>query len=308
MEYWKMAVIAVVVVILVGVAGTIAFFVIFGGNDDEQPAVLIEATQDIIEPDEIPEAPPEPRPTPEPVPTPRPEPVHVENRQALEGFLHQKTSLFTGIAHGWGEVGENLWFIPAGNLTWEAFPLDSIDDVPYIFWHSDWEYPENQGFFDRYGNRITTAPYINNEWIVSNFTLFDFENDGFPEILLHWSQYAHNGAYPFSLFRYIDGEYHEMDFAGEGLGENWGHNMWSFVGQAYRFYMADDGRLVLFGASGGGGIESIGFLTFEDNEAYFNFIGSWDDLIPPYFYEYLTPISNLSALEEEIRESFAEGY
>jgi len=44
---------------------------------------------------------------------------------------------------------------------------------------------ELSGFFDRYGNRITTALYLNDVWIATDFQLFDLDNNGIPEVLVH---------------------------------------------------------------------------------------------------------------------------
>jgi hypothetical protein len=221
--------------------------------------------------------------------------------QLVADFLGQNmTSLFTGVASSWGEWGENLRLIRPGDRAWDSVPLNSVDEVPYILWHSNGAQPESSGFFDRHGNRITEAPYINDVWIAMNFQLFDLDNDGILEILIHWEQFVANGSYPFSLFRYIDGQYREMKLIESIDGDmesNWMHDLGSMLlGQSYRFYTDTYGRLVLYAASGGGGgVESVGFLTFYGEEARFEHIASWQDNPPPLFHT-LTRIDSLPSI------------
>ena len=238
------------------------------------------------------------------------QPAPTINYQLAADFLGQMTTIFTGVASGWGEWGENLRFNPPGNRTWDSIsiPLNSVNDVPHIFWNSNWEQPELHGFFDRHGNRITEAPYINGIDVATNFRLYDIDNDGIPEILIHWDQFVANGAYPFSLFRYVNGQYREMEFVSaenDDTDDFRGLHLPMLLGQMHRFYTDSHGRLVLYGVSGGGGgIESIGFLTFHGEEARFELIESWfSGDAPPEKYNSLILVPRLSNLELQIRAS-----
>ena len=168
------------------------------------------------------------------------------------------------------------------------------DQTAYIYWRTNEEQPELQGFFYADGSRAGEAPYISYfldvdaPWLATGFQLVDLEGSGIPDILIQWDNFAANGRRPFSLFRYVDGQYLEMttDLAVQDFG----------------LYRDAEGRIVI--RHGHWSEPSISFITFPGEAVNLEHIATWDGYggEPPEFYNTLSPIPRLRWLEEELRE------
>ena len=118
-------------------------------------------------------------------------------------------------------------------------------------------------FIDRAGNLISDAPWIYRRhwetydpWIntthegyelyfVNYFMLFDFDDTGIPDIVMHFHQ-TFEGCYGgfYRIFRYFDGEYRMLDAVQyQPDGENWG---WVLFGSSNSFFTDADGRIITF--------------------------------------------------------------
>ena len=196
------------------------------------------------------------------------------------------------------------------NDFWSIFSLGRYDyDGVFINWHG-WgaiDYTplvycihEKTGtaFYDRWGNEISEdALFYKDGSIAFDFTLYDLDNDGIPEILMRYvySTWGFN-----ILYKFIDGQYHEVG---------------GFAGAA-SFYRGPNGRLVTTEFDHldmkvsylGWDIDSIQKETVLDWNMHRDIRGadgSFDNPVVPGIGQ-LTPIDPLTDLEEAIRQSITQ--
>jgi len=235
--------------------------------------------------------------TPQPLPPPQ---ISTYMFRVAGNFLYQYTPIFTGVAVSHGGWGQNIWFIPPVSASWDMVFFDSLDEVPYIIFNTDWENFEQQGFFDRYRNRISDAPYISNEiWITTDFLMYDLENNGVPIIILISNQFIANGSSPFAFYRYVNEQYQYM---GTEWSTGWGHQWGS------GFFRAPDGQTVFINQVSTGDWTSAYNISFSDDGLIQDHIGSWEWDEPPVIdIDTLTPILRLMDLEADIRRAVNNG-
>jgi len=157
--------------------------------------------------------------------------------QVAVDFLRDFTSLFAGI--------DGLY--TAGRVTELYFSHDR---------HSRY------AFFDMYGNPITDEPWIytmrfERNWYgepyipysyehyyANYFSLFDFDNTGIPDIIIHFSQ-TFCGCYAsfYRVFRYVDGAYKMLGMTAFSNNEQLD---WVSFGSIHELFIAVDGRVITF--------------------------------------------------------------
>ena len=226
-------------------------------------------------------------------------------------FLTPFTPLFTGVAYTWDD--SEFHFYPPGDTTWEDMAtFNSMADIPYIFWRSDWDNFDNSGFFDRYGNRIYDAVYINDIWINDNFYLYDIEDNGIPIIIMSATQFVANGITPFSFFRYVNGQYQYVDTIWSAFwGQSWHLPYWGLQRDS-------QGRNLIisnFESSTSAEVSAY-YISFSGTNIIKDYIGTWGyvwdgtqeiEIPPPIDLSALTPIPRLTSLADSIRASVLAG-
>ena len=205
-----------------------------------------------------------------------------ETRVAGE-FLSQFTTLFTGVAVHWDWDNTYQLYFDGG---WESYiMLDSVEDVPYIYW--SWE---RQGFFNAEGNQIYDTAYIDGIWVRTGFRLYDLEDNGVPIIVISSSQWAANGHWPYHIYRYVNGEYLYMD------------TLWNTAG----FYRDSNGRVILIQSNHGD--TAAYFISFNNTILTQEYIGSWEwDESPAVNLNQLLSIPRMTGLENDIRQAVLAG-
>ena len=205
------------------------------------------------------------------------EALSVYGLQAAWDFLSQMPTMFadaplpfTGARGYWNEVvreGQfHMGWEQDGNYIREIF---SDETPPYYFrFHRDADHMplENHGFFDRYGNHITDAPWILGDTYATEFRLWDFDGSGIPVITVYYLglgvELMHNTGAPGRLFKYVDGQF--VDFPGVWTADTWRsftHTNWS------SFHRCADGDLWRSDVGFGGAyviwLDSIAFIHGE---------------------------------------------
>ena len=108
-------------------------------------------------------------------------------------------------ATGWIDDPWGGWFQREPILTYE------VPDIFYTEFRDSWE---RTGFYDRYGNRITNAPWmLHDSLYATGFSIWDFDNNGIPVIFVeYWGHYigSGDGGVPTSLFRFENGQYRRI--------------------------------------------------------------------------------------------------
>jgi len=146
---------------------------------------------------------------------------------------------------------------------------------------------EHGGFFDNNGDRIyealwayiqrfeydwrdepTTASYSHH--YASYFSLFDFDNTGIPDIIIHFSQ-TFEGCYGgfYRIFRYINGEYQMIEMSTYENGEQL---EWTNFGMIHQLFSDDSGRIITLFDSELGGCMRYEHLVLVDNRVEFHVI------------------------------------
>jgi len=125
------------------------------------------------------------------------------------------------------------------------------DDLPMFFLRS--ERHGDYDLFDRQGNAILDAPWINHRqrggsdsiYYANYFRLFNFGNNGIPDIIVHFQQTVESCYDGFSeIFRYIDGEFRRLNMVGYNMsGEPLSVE---FLGTYHIFFTDTDGRIIAF--------------------------------------------------------------
>ena len=202
--------------------------------------------------------------------------------QVAAEFLSQMTSIFTGVFReqvDWSS-GE-----PVG--TGEFWGWDNVNRVQII---TD-EMPEialmtlgdrRLGFFGKDGERIYEAPwmstYQSGEWstsfYASYFRIMDLDDNGIPEILIHFQQ-TFDGGYAgfYRIFRYVDGEYRILELRGVSDGETQER---IGLGGRHRFFRDALGRTVAHTDSMYHGMLKYEQLTILNGTAEFHLLLEMD--------------------------------
>ena len=133
----------------------------------------------------------------------------------------------------------------------------------------DGPYRIESGFYNKHGNKINEdAVWVLGSFYATNFTLWDFDDDGIPEILIH---YAGNDAFghgvPASLFKFIDSEYKRVAVSGW-----WNELSYHFpTGFGAGFCLHPNGSLVMT-STHNPGISFYHYITFDNNIAILEII------------------------------------
>jgi len=179
------------------------------------------------------------------------------------------------------------------------------DGVHVVVDNFNWE---NSGVFDRDGNRLTEAdtPWVLYGLYATEFTLWDFDNDGMPDIRIEYSGNDDSGVMH-SLFRFIDGEYRRVRIPNEwnnsGFSYYWGDGFY------HTYYLDSEGNLIEHGVTSVGTWYNA--ITFDGRVATYNMLASTDfDATPrvdapiPHYLpgtsNWLIPIQPLTALQSQI--------
>jgi serine/threonine protein kinase len=167
---------------------------------------------------------------------------------------------------GWvgGERIESGWGVP-----W--LPILTYE-MPDIYLRMFRDSPENSGFYDRFGNKITNAPWILGHSYAITFFLMDLDGNGIPEILVGYE----SGS---SLFKYVNGEYRRVTYSAfqiwqepQYLGEISYYWPWGL-----EFYFDAAGNLIGYLYDGSGAIYV--HITFSGSFADINVIArGWFDV------------------------------
>ena len=175
-------------------------------------------------------------------------------RQVAEEFLSGMTSVFTDVLHE-----QTIWdgekHIATGRFwNWDAESqqIATTDEMAEINYRPP-NYTGEWGFFDKQGNRIYDAPWIyahrgegwSEYFYASSFKLFDFDNDGIPEIFIHFNQTVLEAGYFgfYQIFRYIDGEYRMLEIKSFVNGEE---SPLPWIGRFHELFLDDSGRIITF--------------------------------------------------------------
>ena len=126
--------------------------------------------------------------------------ISEHGRQAAENFLSGYLSLFS---LGWHH---NDTFYRWGS--WSESEV--LDEVPLVYVEFEW--PKINWYdgavYDRGGNLFPDdVPFLNNTLIADLFWLYDFDDDGIPEILIRYT--AETWSFTV-LYKYVDGKYRDV--------------------------------------------------------------------------------------------------
>ena len=201
-----------------------------------------------------------------------------EVRAIIVDFLVQFPTIFSdymvpATGSGWGAANEDEYVIG-----WDAENRWHIvtTETPSLFLVNDWTERENEGFFDRYGNRLNSKPWMMHGTLyATNFSLWNFDHSGIPMILVsYWGNYfgSGDGGTPAVLFRYIDGEFKRVlndrsilwRHRTEDWQEEWLSNVW-FPWQSY--YADDYGNLIAYFFGIVDSFPTFAEITFENDLA-----------------------------------------
>ena len=213
---------------------------------------------------------PTPAPTEPPAAMP-PAPISPYGRGAAAEFLLQYVSLFS------------FGFV-AYDGTYRNFAFDELYPPPLVRFEGLAQEPWVH-YSDPDGNLLCDSPFVRNEAFAASFRLFNFGNDGKPDIIIMWAV-PQTCAASWEVHRYIDGAY-------EAVGS---------LGALHGFYHDSAGRLV------------VAYRDFlRDVVAHYYLIftadGMIEEPIPAAVIDFigpLTPILPLTELEEELTASIRE--
>ena len=173
---------------------------------------------------------------------------------ALEDLLSQMTTIFEPPA--WAEVRWNDdWtaeeftgrYVLGWGENWVPITTYVRPDIFFIM--------NGGGFFDAFGNRINDAPWLiswhGSGWsmynFASSFRLFDFGNNGIPDLVVHYSQ-TFEGGYggATQVYRYVNGSFRRLENSGRLTSQHMlfvdvNGNIIAFINNAYfgDFYYAE---------------------------------------------------------------------
>jgi hypothetical protein len=189
------------------------------------------------------------------------------------------------------------------------FPTIFDGDLPNGVYYRDYRNAVNYyetGYYYESGGKVAEGDYL---WVVTcdntgadayarEFTLYDFDGDGIPEILVTYFGYTDGmfGTVNGLLFKFVDGEYKNVlvDDGGERA------NRWfeCGFGSWYRtYYLSADGGLIIETD-----LSDFDWISVEDIEEYISvvFDGSTAIFRPTTNQGNITPIEPLATLQAEI--------
>jgi len=128
---------------------------------------------------------------------------------------------------------------------------ETLDERPLVLFH--WEILDNRRgdlrFYDRMGEQFDDVVFLRDFDVVAEFfKLFDINNDGVPEIFIHWAL-PDTSLRGNEIFMFIDGQYQSIG------GIEWG----------FQLFYDYQGRLIQFMDSQKYDWYAYYFLTFADN-------------------------------------------
>ncbi|MCL2841592.1 MAG: hypothetical protein FWE05_12570 [Defluviitaleaceae bacterium] len=207
--------------------------------------------------------------------------------QGIIEFLSGMTTIFTGVPRE-----ENDWVdemsVPTGRflLGWDSETGQPVTtyEVPEIYFSNICM----GGFFDRQGNQILEAPWMYvrrvDDWVslyyASDFKLFDFNDNGIPDIFVHFNQ-TFDGGYAgfYRIFRYVDGEYRMLTMTSLENGVATPH---PWIGRSHMLFRDSDGRIITFIDSMYHSISRYEHLVMTDEYAELHLVAemhweTWED-------------------------------
>ena len=253
-------------------------------------------------------------------------------RQAAIEFLSEFTSIFQS-SIGLHDSNTGGFYALSEDQEW--VDIDSLppSDVPLIFqggvrsgvpdfWYTDtWGVFFNSNFYDSDGNLITNVPFIREPEfadrdygvIAVNFTLFDFNGDGIPEIIIGFHERGvsvwdtgeeqmgggHMFTRPFILYSFVDGVYQEIaqmpTVASSAAG---------YLATFAPIFLNHHGEVVIY-ASDGHREPAAYYIRMEDNSVELERVNfefyDLDDWIAENF-TYIEEFLPLTDLQNEITE------
>lgn len=223
------------------------------------------------------------------------------------------------VVHGNVQEDENTPMYTEFNTEIQAledflFPLLTIFDLGHsrdsgalISYVIGDEYGNYTGWINRYGESIEPPNFLRGCCAPSSFRLYDFDNDGIPELFINYHPLAHGGGGAV-LYRFKDGEYRRTALS---------------IAPGGYFFTDSAGRIVFFDSNWYSGEIAYFYFTLHDEKgAELEMISQFDFSSEtghsewyehhryPYWYnnptifrmpeETLTPIPRLIELEEQI--------
>jgi len=203
-------------------------------------------------------------------------------RQVAIDFLMDFTTLLTNVIRAettWDEerrisLATGRYILGWDNESQQLITTDEIPDISLSLTEEGYS-----AFFDNQGNIITDEPWVYPYSLhyANYFKLFDFDNDGIPEILMHFQQ-TFEGCYGgfYRIFKYIDGAYRMLEMAAFANGEQL---TWINFGSVHNLFVDEDGRIITLIDSEMTGFEYT-HLIFANNRVEFHHI-----TMPEYTWE-----------------------
>lgn len=190
---------------------------------------------------------------------------------ALEDLLSQMTTIFeppawaeeTWIDGSWTRTGR---FGLGWDENWVAIITYETPEL-YFVWNGG-------GFFDAFGNRIHDAPWLiswhGSGWSSYNyaatFRLFDFGNNGVPDLFIHFAQ-TFEGGYGGAtrMYRYMGGSFRQLEVQG-------------WISSLHQFFVDDHGTVIAFMNNSYFGEYSYQQLIFDNHRLEMQTIVELSDL------------------------------
>jgi hypothetical protein len=183
-------------------------------------------------------------------------PPTIDIEPIIAAFLSDYPTLFMQMKTLNKETGEFYWYEWDGNASVEMTTRETPD---IYFIREDWNDSEQHfGYYDRDGNRIESAPWLgtnihihtSNEY-AGSFTLWDFDGNGIPTIIIHFRPYPNMpSCYMgyWQAFRFVDGEYRLVsvtcDYYGWYGESDYKDDFWRTARGGNDYYFDDDGNLI----------------------------------------------------------------
>ena len=194
------------------------------------------------------------------------------------------------------------------------FPYWDSEEGGYrYYWHDEYGegrsyisretpdfYYRNGDLYDKQSNIVTGNNFL---WIfddvpsyATDFALFDFDNNGIPEIIIDYYGGDFGCASGSTMFKFIDGEYRKVvvmpRISGDDLSYRWRGGL---------YYFDNEGNLVSY--ANPEGYSSYDYIVFDGGNAKFNRIAelSWGE--KRMWENYVTGASNIPENDIDLRIS-----
>ena len=183
--------------------------------------------------------------------------------QAAADFLRSFDSIFTPIGFpitSW-DSNTNAAKRTGGYHAW--LDQTKLNERPDVVFFNHLIYGHDTGFFNRDGNQITGVLWLT-EWHYANyFSLFDFDGNGIPDIIVHFQQ-TFEGCYGgfYLIFRYNDGAYVQLEMPAHAFTAT------------NRLFVDEYGRIITFSESELHGL-GISHMALTDHRAEFHNLLYW---------------------------------